>query len=83
MLYYVRDESCLAVSHLLGILPCQSLVTLPEHFDEDDNKHDNIADEDNGHRYNECPQPGAFYKIFALWNCQPAAMKRKEMISED
>lgn len=50
VLYYVRNESCLTASHLLGILPCQILVILPEHFDQDDNKHNNIADEDNGHR---------------------------------
>lgn len=37
-------------SHSLGILPCQILVILPQHFDCNDNKYNNIDDEDNGHR---------------------------------
>lgn len=53
MLYHALDESCLPTSHSLGILPCQILVIPPQHFDCDDNKYNNVADEDNGHRYDE------------------------------
>ena len=53
MLYYVLYEPCLTTSHPLGILPCQMLIILPQYFDYNDNKYNNVADEDKGHRYNE------------------------------
>lgn len=79
----IIDESCLAASHLLGVLPCQILVIFPQHLDYDDNKYNDIIDEDKDHGYNEWPQQWTCHKTIALWNCQPAAVERQEMISED
>lgn len=53
VLYYVLYEPRLTTSLSLGILPCQILIILPQYFDYNDNKHNNVADEDKGHRYNE------------------------------
>ena len=53
MLYLVLDEPCLPASDSLGILPLQILIILPQHFDYNDNKYNNIADVDNDHRYDE------------------------------
>lgn len=53
VLYLVLHEPCLPASDSLGILALQILIILPQHFDYNDNKYNNIANEDNGHRYDE------------------------------